>query len=133
MNDEEQELRFQQRMRNPVKRWKLSKMDIESRRHWVGYSKAKDHMFAATDTKVPTARSGPGSIALPIFCHVVRPRMSLTPFANSEGRRSAESRSQTEPASRRLECGFQPDRRFQERSRGAKVDQNRIDCVDRKV
>ena len=51
VNDEEQELRFQQRMRNPVKRWKLSKMDIESRRHWVDYSKAKDHMFAATDTK----------------------------------------------------------------------------------
>jgi polyphosphate kinase 2 len=51
VNDEEQEARFQQRMRNPVKRWKLSKMDIESRRHWVDYSKAKDHMFAATDTK----------------------------------------------------------------------------------
>ena len=51
VNDEEQEVRFQQRMRNPVKRWKLSKMDIESRRHWVDYSKAKDHMFAATDTK----------------------------------------------------------------------------------
>jgi polyphosphate kinase 2 (PPK2 family) len=51
VNDEEQEIRFQQRMRNPVKRWKLSTMDIESRRHWVDYSKAKDAMFAATDTR----------------------------------------------------------------------------------
>ena len=52
VNDEEQEVRFQDRMRNPIKRWKLSAMDIESRRHWVDYSRAKDVMFAHTDTKV---------------------------------------------------------------------------------
>jgi polyphosphate kinase len=52
VNDEEQELRFQDRMHNPIKRWKLSGMDIESRRHWVNYSRAKDIMFAKTDTKV---------------------------------------------------------------------------------
>lgn len=52
VNDEEQELRFQDRMRNPIKRWKLSNMDIESRRHWVDYSRAKDVMFAATNTKL---------------------------------------------------------------------------------
>jgi len=51
VNDEEQERRFQERMRNPVKRWKLSAMDIESRRHWMDYSKAKDQMFAYTDTR----------------------------------------------------------------------------------
>ena len=51
VNDEEQEKRFQERMRNPIKRWKLSSMDIESRRHWVDYSKAKDVMFTHTDTK----------------------------------------------------------------------------------
>ena len=52
VNDEEQEKRFQDRMRNPIKRWKLSAMDIESRRHRVDYSQAKDHMFAQTDTEV---------------------------------------------------------------------------------
>jgi polyphosphate kinase len=52
VNDEEQELRFQDRMRNPIKRWKLSTMDIESRKHWVDYSRAKDIMFAETDTKI---------------------------------------------------------------------------------
>jgi polyphosphate kinase 2 len=51
VNDEEQELRFQDRMHNPIKRWKLSPMDVQSRRHWVDYSKAKDVMFAHTDTK----------------------------------------------------------------------------------
>src|ERR1700746_950831 len=51
VNDEEQERRFQERIRNPIKRWKLSTMDIESRRRWVEYSKAKDEMFAHTDRK----------------------------------------------------------------------------------
>ena len=49
--DEEQERRFQQRMKDPTKRWKLSPMDLESRRRWVEYSKAKDEMFAYTDTE----------------------------------------------------------------------------------
>jgi polyphosphate kinase len=49
VNDEEQERRFQERIRNPTKRWKLSPMDMESRKHWIEYSKAKDVMFAATD------------------------------------------------------------------------------------
>ena len=52
VNDEVQEVRFQDRMRNPIKRWKLSAMDIESRRHWVDYSRAKDRMLAATDTTI---------------------------------------------------------------------------------
>ena len=50
VNDEEQERRFQERMSNPIKRWKLSPMDIQSRTHWVDYSRAKDEMFAHTDT-----------------------------------------------------------------------------------
>ncbi len=52
VNDEEQEKRFQGRIQNPTKRWKLSPMDMESRKHWIEYSKAKDDMFAATDNKV---------------------------------------------------------------------------------
>src|ERR1035437_10319790 len=51
VNDEEQEKRFQERIRNPTKRWKLSPMDMESRKHWSEYSKAKDVMSAATDNK----------------------------------------------------------------------------------
>lgn len=51
VSDEEQERRFQDRMSTPTKRWKLSPMDLESRKHWADYSRAKDEMFAVTDTK----------------------------------------------------------------------------------
>ena len=51
VNDEEQERRFQERIRNPIKRWKLSPMDLESRKRWVDYSRAKDVMFEHTDLK----------------------------------------------------------------------------------
>ena len=52
VSDEEQERRFQDRMNNPTKRWKRSPMDLESRKHWADYSRAKDEMFAVTDTKL---------------------------------------------------------------------------------
>jgi polyphosphate kinase 2 len=51
VSDAEQERRFQSRIDDPTKRWKLSPMDVESRSKWVEYSKAKDAMFAATDIK----------------------------------------------------------------------------------
>ena len=51
VSDAEQERRFQDRMNKPTKRWKLSPMDLESRRHWAEYSRAKDEMLAVTDTK----------------------------------------------------------------------------------
>jgi polyphosphate kinase 2 len=51
VSDEEQERRFRERIENPAKRWKLSAMDLESRRHWAEYSRAKDEMFAVTDTR----------------------------------------------------------------------------------
>ena len=48
---EEQERRFKKRIKNPTKRWKLSKIDLESRKRWVDYSRAKDEMFKYTDIK----------------------------------------------------------------------------------
>ncbi len=51
VSDDEQERRFQERIENPMKRWKFSPMDLESRNRWAEYSKAKDQMFAATDTQ----------------------------------------------------------------------------------
>ncbi|HCY01299.1 MAG TPA: polyphosphate kinase 2 [Bacteroidales bacterium] len=51
VSDAEQEKRFLARNEDPVKRWKLSPMDIESRSKWVHYSMAKDTMFAHTDVK----------------------------------------------------------------------------------
>jgi len=54
ISDKEQEHRFQKRLKDRTKRWKLSQMDLESRTRWMEYSKAKDEMFAYTDSKQST-------------------------------------------------------------------------------
>ena len=51
ISDEEQEKRFEARNKDPMKRWKLSPMDLEARTRWADYSRAKDVMFAYTDTE----------------------------------------------------------------------------------
>ncbi len=51
VSDEEQEIRFQDRISDPTKSWKMSPMDVASREKWVEYSRAKDEMFNYTDTK----------------------------------------------------------------------------------
>ena len=50
VSDHEQEKRFRDRMNNPMKRWKLSPMDLQSITRWEDYSRAKDETFAHTDT-----------------------------------------------------------------------------------
>ena len=52
VSDEEQERRFKARLDDPTRRWKLSQMDLESRRHYTDYSRAKDEMFVHTDTEI---------------------------------------------------------------------------------
>jgi len=49
VSDEEQERRFLSRLEDPLRSWKLSEMDLQSRARWVEYSKAKDEMFVHTD------------------------------------------------------------------------------------
>jgi polyphosphate kinase 2 (PPK2 family) len=51
VSDAEQERRFQARLADPTKRWKLSPMDLQSRTRWVEFSMAKDEMFRYTDIK----------------------------------------------------------------------------------
>jgi polyphosphate kinase 2 len=48
ITDAEQEFRFQMRIRDPLKQWKLSPMDVESRRRWEDYTRAKEDMLART-------------------------------------------------------------------------------------
>jgi hypothetical protein len=50
VSDEEQEARFRSRMSDPMRRWKLSPMDLESITRWEDYSRAKDDMLVHTDT-----------------------------------------------------------------------------------
>src|SRR5262249_32943461 len=49
---DEQERRFHARIDDPMRQWKLSPMDVESYTHWDDYSKARDMMLEATDSKV---------------------------------------------------------------------------------
>ena len=51
VGQEEQEKRFDARINDPLRQWKLSPMDVESYRRWYAYSKARDSMLKATDTK----------------------------------------------------------------------------------
>lgn len=50
VSSDEQERRFQQRIKDPLRQWKLSPMDTEARRRWYDYSRARDAMFEASDT-----------------------------------------------------------------------------------
>lgn len=50
VSEKEQHKRFQARIKDPSKRWKLSPMDLESHRRWYDYSRARDAMLSATDT-----------------------------------------------------------------------------------
>jgi polyphosphate kinase 2 len=51
VSDEEQKRRFEARIHDPVRRWKLSPMDLPARSKWFEYSRARDRMLEATDTK----------------------------------------------------------------------------------
>jgi len=51
VGQEEQERRFNARINDPLRQWKLSPMDVESYRRWYAYSRARDSMLKATDVK----------------------------------------------------------------------------------
>ena len=53
ITDEEQNLRFLMRIHDPLKQWKLSPMDLESRRRWENYTNAKEEMFERTQFPRP--------------------------------------------------------------------------------
>ena len=52
VGNEEQERRFEARIEDPLRQWKLSPMDLPSREPWYDYSRARDAMLKATDTKL---------------------------------------------------------------------------------
>src|SRR5215213_1699590 len=51
VSDREQKKRFEARIKDPLRQWKLSPMDLPSRSRWYDYSRARDMMLKATDTK----------------------------------------------------------------------------------
>ena len=80
VSDEEQERRFQDRIADPTKRWKLSPMDLEARTRWVEYSKAKDEMFRHTDTEQSPWHVVPSDDKRRARLNVIRHLLSLIPY-----------------------------------------------------
>ncbi|MDX2495904.1 MAG: polyphosphate kinase 2 [Desulfuromusa sp.] len=78
--NEEQERRFQARIDDPVKRWKLSPMDLKSRSLWVEYSIAKDQMFAHTDIKQAPWYVVDGDVKKRARLNVISHLLSLIPY-----------------------------------------------------
>ena len=52
VSNDEQKKRFEARIKDPVRQWKLSPMDLPSRTRWYDYSRARDRMLAKTDTRI---------------------------------------------------------------------------------
>ena len=80
VSDREQEKRFQERINNPTKRWKLSPMDLNSRARWVEYSRAKDEMFAHTDIKQAPWYVVNADVKLAARLNCIRHLLSLIPY-----------------------------------------------------
>jgi polyphosphate kinase len=80
VSDKEQEKRFQERINNPTKRWKLSPMDLNSRARWVEYSRAKDEMFAHTDIKQAPWYVVNADVKLAARLNCIRHLLSLIPY-----------------------------------------------------
>jgi polyphosphate kinase 2 len=80
VSDDEQERRFQGRIDDPTKRWKLSPMDLQSRARWVEYSMAKDKMFAHTDIKQAPWHVVNGDDKKRARLNVIRHFLSLIPY-----------------------------------------------------
>ena len=80
VSDAEQERRFQSRLEDPTKRWKLSPMDLQSRSRWVEYSRAKDEMFAYTDIKQAPWYVVNGDNKKRARLNVIRHLLGLVPY-----------------------------------------------------
>jgi polyphosphate kinase 2 len=80
VSDAEQERRFQARNHDPLRRWKLSPMDLEARRRWVDYSKAKDEMFKYTDIKQAPWYVVNADVKRHARLNIIRHLLSLFPY-----------------------------------------------------
>ena len=84
ISDEEQELRFLGRIHDPLKQWKLSPMDLESRRRWEDYTRAKEAMLERTH--IPEARWWivPGDDKKKARLNCIHHLLSQVPYAEVE-------------------------------------------------
>lgn len=82
VDHDEQERRFQERAQNPARRWKLSELDLEGRRRWVAYSKAKDAMIEHTDIPESRWRQINSNDKRRLRLNVMRDMLDAIPYQN---------------------------------------------------
>jgi polyphosphate kinase 2 len=101
VSDEEQERRFKRRIDDPLRRWKLSDMDMESRRRWVEYSKAKDIMIEHTSTPDAPWWEVDSDVKRHARLNCIRHLLSLVPYAGVEHPKIEMPPRQDDPGYRR--------------------------------
>lgn len=84
VSDAEQERRFRKRADDPLKRWKLSPMDLESRLRWAEYSRAKDEMFAHTDIPDSPWHVVASDVKKHARINCIRHMLSLVPYEDAD-------------------------------------------------
>ena len=80
VSDKEQKKRFEARIKDPMRQWKLSPMDLPSRSKWYEYSRARDAMLAATDTKHAPCYIVRSDDKKRARLNVIRHLLSLVPY-----------------------------------------------------
>jgi len=101
VSDEEQEKRFNARIDDPTKSWKLSPMDLKSRTKWVEYSKAKDEMFKYTDTSIAPWYVVDADDKRRARLNTIRHLLSLVPYEQAPPREVKLPDRQADPGYRR--------------------------------
>jgi len=84
VSDDEQERRFKARLNDPLRRWKLSPMDVQSYSRWVDYSQAKDEMFKYTDIKQAPWYNVNADIKKHARLNVIAHLLSMIPYKKLE-------------------------------------------------
>jgi polyphosphate kinase 2 len=101
VSDEEQERRFQARIDNPGRRWKLSTLDLESRSRWVDYSRAKDLMIEHTSTPESPWYEIDADLKRPARLNCIAHLLSLVPYEGVSHARIELPKRQEDPGYRR--------------------------------
>ena len=107
VSDQEQERRFAGRIKDPTKNWKLSPMDLESRKRWTDYSIAKDRMFDFTDTKQSPWYVVPADNKKKARLNCISHLLSLIPYDDFEPRKIELPERQNDKSYMRTPVSYQ--------------------------
>lgn len=107
VSDQEQERRFTERISDPTKTWKLSPMDLESRKRWTDYSICKDRMFDFTDTKQSPWYVVPADNKKKARLNCIAHLLSMVPYDDFTPRKVELPEKQTDKSYMRTPVSYQ--------------------------